>query len=62
MHRREDGNGGKCQKLPKILTPEDLWLGLLFPSFLVVFVTIDQRPDLKVLKNSDLLEHRDTAT
>lgn len=33
---------GQYQKLPKILTPKDLWLGLLSLSFLVEFIIIDQ--------------------
>lgn len=39
-----------------------MWLGLLFPSFLVEFVAIDQRPDLTASKNPELPELTDIAT
>lgn len=62
MCRREDGSRGKYQKLRKSLTSKDLWLGLLSPSFLVAFITIDKRGDLIALKNSELPELTDIAT
>lgn len=39
-----------------------LWLGFLFPSFLVGFITTNQRPDLTILKNPVLSELTDNAS